>query len=183
MVGRPERSSETEFLSEQTATGEHREAILANPRNVGFISDDVDLPFEKRRLSHFLYLNEKTDPTTWLAAHMDRMIAELEAFKPSVLEANPSLLARLCRYAVKNNKKVYSPDVITFTYEYPTQYHLQQVQRVPPFASGHPTAAPRDRVCFPAMRKGKLHQNSDFCRVDFQPLKIEHGGPLLGGFW
>jgi hypothetical protein len=48
-----------------SATGNHREAILVNPRNVGFISDNVDLPLEKRRLSRFLYLNEKTDPTAW----------------------------------------------------------------------------------------------------------------------
>jgi len=27
---------------------------------------------------------------------------------------------------------------------------------------------------------GRLHQNSDFCRVDFQPFKEEYGGPLLG---
>jgi phenylacetate-coenzyme A ligase PaaK-like adenylate-forming protein len=27
---------------------------------------------------------------------------------------------------------------------------------------------------------GKFHQNSEFCHVDFQPLKPEHGGPHLG---
>jgi phenylacetate-coenzyme A ligase PaaK-like adenylate-forming protein len=27
---------------------------------------------------------------------------------------------------------------------------------------------------------GKFHQNTQFCRVDFQPLKKEHGGPSLG---
>jgi hypothetical protein len=164
----------------KAATGEHREAILANPRNVGFISDEVDLPFEKRRLSHFLYLNEKTDPTAWSASHMDRIIAELESFKPSVLEANPSLLARLCRYAFENSKKVYSPDVITFTYEYPTRYHLQQVQRVfrSPLVSSY--GSTETGYVFLQCEKGKLHQNSDFCRVDFEPLKPEHGGPLLG---
>ena len=33
---------------------------------------------------------------------------------------------------------------------------------------------------FMECEKGKLHQNSEFCRVDFQPLKPEHGGPALG---
>jgi len=28
--------------------------------------------------------------------------------------------------------------------------------------------------------EGKFHQNSEYCRVDFQPLKKEHGGPSLG---
>jgi phenylacetate-coenzyme A ligase PaaK-like adenylate-forming protein len=27
---------------------------------------------------------------------------------------------------------------------------------------------------------GKFHQNTEFCRVDFQPLKPDRGGPLLG---
>ena len=27
---------------------------------------------------------------------------------------------------------------------------------------------------------GRFHQNSKSCRVDFQPLKPEHGGPLVG---
>src|SRR4030042_996493 len=89
----------------QFATGDHPEAILANARNVGIISDEVDLPMEKRRLSHFLFLNEKTDPSRWTPEIMDRMIEELEMFKPAVLEANPSLLARLCRYAFAKNKQ------------------------------------------------------------------------------
>ncbi len=80
------------------ATGTHHEAILANPLNVGFISNDADLPMEKRRLARFLYLNEKTDPALWTPALMERMTDELAEFKPAVLEANPSLLAKLCRH-------------------------------------------------------------------------------------
>jgi phenylacetate-coenzyme A ligase PaaK-like adenylate-forming protein len=167
------------FLS-AAATGDQREAILANPRNVGFISDEVDLPFEKRRLARYLYLNEKTDPTAWSAAHMDRMISELGSFKPSVLEANPSLLARFCRYAYSRRKKVFQPGVITFTYEYPTRYHLQQIQRVfaSPLVSSY--GSTETGYVFIQCEKGKLHQNSDFSRVDFEPLKAKHGGPSLG---
>jgi hypothetical protein len=47
---------------ERVATGEHPEAILVNPLNVGIISDEADLSMEKRRLARFLYLNEKTNP-------------------------------------------------------------------------------------------------------------------------
>ena len=70
-----------------------------------FISDEADLPFEKRRLSRFLYLNEKTNPAAWSPQLMDRMIDELDIFQPAILEANPSLLARLCRYAAAKTKK------------------------------------------------------------------------------
>jgi len=162
------------------ATGDFPEAILGNSRNVGFISDDVDLPFEKRRLSRFLYLNEKTDPTTWTPELMDRMIHELDIFKPSILEANPSLLARLCRYAARKKKTVFQPGLITFTYEYPSRLHHQQISRVftSPLASSYGTT--ETGYIFMQCEAGKFHQNSDFCRVDFQPLKAEHGGPQVG---
>ena len=123
------------------ATGSHLEAILANPMNVGIISDDVDLPLEKRRLARFLYLNEKSYPTKWTPSLMDRMLAELDIFKPAILEANPSLLARLCRYAAANDKTAYQPGLIVFTYEYPTTLHFRQIRRVfkSPFASSYGT--------------------------------------------
>jgi phenylacetate-CoA ligase len=156
------------------------EAILANARNVGFISDDGDLPMEKRKLARFLYLNEKTDPSRWTDQIMDRMINELEIFKPVVLEANPSLLAKLCRYAASPRKALYQPGLITFTYEYPSSLHLRQIRRVfkSPLASSYGTT--ETGYIFMQCEAGKFHQNSDYCRVDIQPLKKEHGGPGLG---
>jgi phenylacetate-coenzyme A ligase PaaK-like adenylate-forming protein len=164
----------------RVATGEHREAILVNPRNVGFVSDEVDLPLEKRRLSRFLYLNEKTDPLSWPSGHMDRMIEEINLFQPAVLEANPSYLARLCRYIASRNKRVFQPGIIVFTYEYPTLWHYQQIKRVfsSPTVSSYGTT--ETGYVFMQCEKGRWHQNSEFCRVDFQPLKAEFGGPLTG---
>jgi phenylacetate-CoA ligase len=164
----------------QLATGNHPEAILANALNVGFLSDEVDLPIEKRRLSRFLYLNEKSNPVKWSPALMDRMIAELTAFQPVVLEANPSLLARLCRYAFINKKKVFQPGLIVFTYEYPTNLHYKQIRRVfaSPLVSSY--GSTETGYVFMQCEAGKFHQNSEFCHVDFQPLKAEHGGLMLG---
>jgi phenylacetate-coenzyme A ligase PaaK-like adenylate-forming protein len=161
-------------------TGNHREAILANALNVGFISDEIDLPVERRHLARFLYLNEKSNPAMWSAALMDRMISELGDFQPVVLEANPSLLSRLCRYAYANKRKVFQPGLIVFTYEYPTNLHYRQIRRVftSPLASSYGTT--ETGYVFMQCEAGKFHQNSDFCRVDFQPLKQEHGGPDLG---
>jgi phenylacetate-coenzyme A ligase PaaK-like adenylate-forming protein len=162
------------------ATGDHPEAILANARNVGPISDGADLPFEKRRLSRFLFLNEKTDPTTWTPQLMDRMIDELEVFKPDILEANPSLLARLSRYAAAAKKKVFQPGLLVFTYEYPSRLHYKQIRRVfqAPTASSYGTT--ETGYVFMECEAGKFHQNSTSCRVDFQSLKPEQGGPQIG---
>jgi phenylacetate-CoA ligase len=162
------------------ATGSHPEAILSNPLNVGFISDTVELPMGKRRLARFLYLNEKTDPLSWTSEYMDRMIRELEIFKPVVLEANPSLLAKLCRYIATTKKTVFQPQLIVFTYEYPSAFHYRQIRRVfdVPIASSYGTT--ETGYVFMQCEEGKFHQNSEFCRVDFHPLKLEHGGPRLG---
>ena len=164
----------------KVATGNHPEVILANPLNVGFASDVLDLPMEERLLSRFLFLNEKTNPVTWPPEHMDRMISELELFKPAVLEANPSILAKLCRYAADRNKRVFQPGLIVFTYEYPTKLHYQQIRRVfdVPMVSSY--GSTETGYVFMQCEEGKFHQNSEFCRVDFQPLKPEHGGPLVG---
>lgn len=162
------------------ATESHREAILVNSLNVGFISDSLELPMGKRLLSRFLYLNEKTDPLAWSPEYMDRMIEELGIFKPAVLEANPSLLAKLSRYITVCNKTVFQPGLIVLTYEYPTNFHHQQIRQAfsAPIVSSYGTT--ETGYVFMQCEEGKFHQNSEYCRVDFQPLQLEHGGPLLG---
>jgi phenylacetate-coenzyme A ligase PaaK-like adenylate-forming protein len=176
-----ERSSwQYNSILNRIAGGDHREAILVNPKNVGIISDEADIPLEKRRLARFLYLNEKSDPAAWTTDLMDRMIEELNIFMPVVLEANPSYLARLCRYISSNNKTVFQPGMIVLTYEYPAGFHYRQIRRVfqVPIASSYGTT--ETGYVFMQCEEGKLHQNSEYCRVDFQPFKREQGGPLLG---
>jgi phenylacetate-CoA ligase len=164
----------------EAANGDHREAILTSSLNVGFLSDDVTLPTEKRKLSRFLFLNEKSTPLLWSSKLMDRMINELELFKPVVLEVNPSYLAKLCRYVASHDKSVFQPKIIVFTYEYPLNLHLKQIQRVfdAPLVSSY--GSTEVGYVFMECEFGKYHQNSDFCRVDFQPFNSEHGGPDLG---
>jgi phenylacetate-CoA ligase len=162
------------------ATGEHREAILVSPLNAGFASDEIELSMEKRLLSRYLYLNEKTSTTIWTPQYMDRIIRELGIFKPVILEANPSLLAKLCRYVIKSGQNLFQPGIIVLTYECPARFHLQQIQRVftAPIVSSY--GATETGYVFMQCEQGKFHQNTEFCRVDFQPFKKEHGGPSLG---
>lgn len=174
-----EASWELNRHASRRATGSHPEAILVNARNVGIISDEVDLPLEKRRLGRFLYLNEKTDPTAWTPQLMDRMIEELEIFKPELLEANPSFLAKLCRYITENRKKVFQPGLIVFTYEFPSRLHYRQVKKVFKCPAISSYGSTETGYVLMECEKGKLHQNTKSCRLDFQPLKPEHGGPYI----
>ena len=78
-------------------------------------------------------------------------------------------------------KGVFQPGVIVFTYERPTLLHEEQIRRVfpeVPFTSSY--GATEVGYVFMQCEAGRLHQNSQYCRVDFQSLRPEHGGPLLG---
>ena len=125
-------------------------------------------------------LNEKTDPRCWTSEHIDRMINELGVYQTAVLEANPSLLARLCRYVIAMRKAVFQPRLIVFTYEYPTSFHYRQIPRVFHAPTASPYGSTEAGYVFMQCEQGKFHQNCEFYRVDFQPLKTEHGGPFVG---
>ena len=167
-------------IMSRAATGQHPEAILVNPKNVGIKSDELDLPMENRRLGRFLYLNEKTDPLAWTDSLLDRMVEELKVFQPVVLEANPAYLARLSRYISAKDIRVYQPQAIVFTYEYPTHFQRRQIAAVfkSPLISSYGTT--ETGYVFMQCEYGKLHQNSDFCEVDYQPFTAAQGGPFWG---
>ena len=154
-------------------------AKLASSLNVG-ISCEEDLPMEYRTVGNTLYLNEKISLIQWQDRHYVRMAEELKSFKPVILEANPSLLARLSYWAMDNGKEMYSPAVIVFTFEFISAIHLAAIRRV--FSSKLVSSFGTTETGFvlEECEDGFLHQNVDFCRIDFHPLKDEYGGPELG---
>ncbi len=169
-------------LNAHTAHLDHscREAQLASALSVGFLSRS-DLPMQSRLLNgRLLFLNEKATALEWTDVHYARMAAELGQFKPEILEANPSLLARLCWWALDNRISLYSPRVILITYELPSAMHLQCIRRAlrAPVVSSYGTT--EAGYIFMQCEQGTFHQNTGFCRVDFMPLQDLHGGPALG---
>lgn len=159
--------------------GTQREAQLTSALSVG-VRSETDLPMAARRLGRFLFLNEKTSAREWEERHFQRMARELEDFQPAVLEANPSWLARLSWWAFDHGVSLYQPQVIIFTYEFVSALHVRSIRQVfqSPLASSY--GATEVGYVFMECEHGTLHQNTAFCRVDFQPLKPEHGGPDLG---
>ena len=166
--------------AQKLTTTTHREAILVNPVNVGLRSDDRPLTISERRVGRFLYLNEKTDTGSWTADHMDLIAGELSVYQPHILEASPSLLARLCRYLAKKGKPVYQPGLIILTYELPSILHLQQIKLVfsCPVASSY--GSTETGYVFMQCEQGKFHHVYESCRVDFQPLLRRQGEESVG---
>jgi phenylacetate-CoA ligase len=160
--------------------GQPREAILTSALCTGFPCEDGYLTRPQRTLGRFLYLNERSDPTSWTRNHMDRMVRELNAFRPDVLEANPSFLARLSRHITGQGRKVRSPGVIILTYENPSLLHYRQIRAAfdCPVASSY--GSTEAGYVFMECEAGRLHQNTRTCHVDFIPFRPEHGGPRVG---
>ena len=156
-----------------------KEAKLASSLNVGICCEE-DLPMKSRILGHRLYLNEKINTIQWQDRHFERMARELDSYKPVILEANPSLLARLAFWAIDHGVRLYSPSAIIFTFEFISRIHLSAVRQAfsSPVISSYGTT--ETGFVLQECEKGFLHQNVDFCRIDFHPLKDKYGGPDLG---
>jgi phenylacetate-CoA ligase len=165
-------------VAARMATGTHREAILASALSVGPRSEGERLSREQRMLGRFLFLNEYAFTTEWPEGHERRILAELGEFQPEVLEANPSLIARLARFADRAGIDSYQPKLVILTYEYPSRVQLRAIRRVfsSPLASSY--GSTEAGYVFMQCERGRLHQNTEFCRVDFQPLA---DGPGMRG--
>lgn len=163
--------------TEAAALGKHREAILTSPFNTGILSENGFLSMEERRQQRFLYLNEKANPSFWDENMIRRIIRELEIFQPAVLEANPSYLAIISRYAAKRELHVFQPSVIILTYENPgilSRRHIRQAFSAPLVSSYGSTEA---GYVLMECEKGKMHQVSSSCRIDMEYLNPEYGKP------
>ncbi len=160
--------------------GKHREAILTSPLNTGILSENGLLSLEERSLGRFLYLNEKTSPSLWDDKLIERIISELEIFRPVVLEANPSYLARVARFACRHDLRVYQPPVIVFTYENPGILARKQISKVfrSPLVSSY--GSTEAGYVLMECEHGKLHQVSNFCRIDLEFMRPEYGYPCVG---
>ncbi len=156
-----------------------RQATLASAFNVG-ISCEEDLPMDHRIMGNLLYLNEKQNIVCWKKSHFDRMAREPNEYRPTVLEANPSLLAKLAFWAMDTGTELYSPDVITFTYELPSVIHLAAIRSVfsSPLVSSYGTT--ETGFVMDTCEEGRYHQNVPWCRIEYLPMKEEFGGPDIG---
>jgi len=159
------------MIAARVATGMHPEAILASALSVGPRSEGGPIDREHRMLGRFLFLNEFGTTAEWPEDHEGRILAELADYHPAVLEANPSLIARLARFAWKTGAAVYQPPLITLTYEFPSALQLKAIRRVfrSPIASSY--GSTEAGYVFMECEHGRLHQNTEFCRVDFAPLR------------
>jgi phenylacetate-CoA ligase len=164
----------------RAATGTHREAVLASPRCVGPYRPGETLPMSERTLDRLLFLNQTINPGFWTEEDIARMVRELAAFRPVVLEADPFYLAALAAFAADHALALYQPDVITLTYSFPADVFLRSIRRAfhAPLVSSY--GSTETGYVFMACECGRMHQNTASCHVDFVPLETRPSGSVIG---
>jgi phenylacetate-CoA ligase len=164
----------------RVADGRHREAVLASPRCVGPGFSPAPLSVAERTIGRHLYVNQKINPAAWSPGDVRRMAREINDYAPPALEADPAYLAAFARRVAELGIEVRQPRLIFLTYSYPSRVYLRQIRRVfdAPLASSY--GSTETGHVFMECEAGRLHQNSEHCRVDFLPWLSRHGGPLRG---
>jgi len=147
-----------------------RMAELTSALNLG-IHCEEDLPMDHRIMGNVLHLNEKLNIIAWQNRHYQRMAQELQDFRPAVLEANPSLLARLAYWSIDNGVKLYSPRAIILTYELASAIHVKAIHQA--FSCPTVSSYGTTETGFVMMEgaDGRMYQNTGWCHIDFLPLK------------
>jgi phenylacetate-CoA ligase len=161
-------------------TGTHREVVLASPRCVGPGYSERALSMQERTLGRHLYVNQKINPATWTDTDLRRMADEINRFEPVVLEGDPAYLGYFARKLADMRLAVSQPALITLTYSYPSRLYLRQIRRAfqAPIVSSY--GSTETGHVFMECEAGRLHQNAEHCRVDFEPCQPQYGGPTLG---
>lgn len=166
---------------DRVVNGTQREAVLTTPLCAGNICHVGESKMADRTLGRLLFLNQKPDPVHWTNGDMDRMIEEINLFRPELLEADPAYLATLCRHAADTGASVHRPQFISLTYEFPSRVHYRQIRRISGTTSMLSSYGSTETGhVLTECEHGRFHQNTAYCRLDFQPLHASHGCSRVG---
>lgn len=162
------------------AGSRYREAVLASPRCVGPGFSPRPQSVAERTIGRHLYINQKINPATWSDGDVRRMAQEINGYEPVAIEGDPAYLAAFARRISESGIEVSQPRLIFLTYSFPSRVYLRQIRRTfsAPLVSSY--GSTETGHVFMECEAGRLHQNSEHCRVDFLPWLFRHGGPRRG---
>jgi phenylacetate-CoA ligase len=105
----------------------YRKCILAPVGCSSNLCPYEDHPFPHRYFSGTVYLNLTSDPFVFPEAEWDRILLELQAVQPEVLEGEPIYLALLARAALKRQVSLPSLKVVILTYGKASLQHSRRI--------------------------------------------------------
>jgi phenylacetate-CoA ligase len=112
----------------------YRKCVLAPVGCSSNLCPYEDHPFPHRYFDGTVYLNLSSDPFAFPETEWDRIVLELQATKPEVLEGEPVYLSLLARAAKKRGAKVPSLRAVILTYGKASTQHSRRIAEVFPAA-------------------------------------------------
>jgi phenylacetate-CoA ligase len=110
----------------------YRKCVLAPVGCSSNLCPYEDHPFPHRYFDGVVYLNLSSDPFVFPETEWDRIVLELQATQPEVLEGEPVYLSLLARAAKKRGVKVPSLKAVILTYGKASTQHGRQIAEVFP---------------------------------------------------
>ena len=112
----------------------YRKCVLAPIGCSSNLCPYEDHPFPHRYFNGTVYLNLSSDPFSFPESEWDRIVVELQATKPEVIEGEPVYLSLLARAVAKRGVKVPSVKAVILTYGKASRQHADRIAEVFPAA-------------------------------------------------
>lgn len=109
-----------------------RKAVLAPVNCSSHLCPYSDFPFPNRWISNTIYLNLASDPMSFLDSEWDRIVQELQAVKPDLLEGEPIYLSLLARALERRSVTLPSVRAVILTYGKAARVHGRRIAEVLP---------------------------------------------------
>jgi phenylacetate-CoA ligase len=112
----------------------YRKCVLAPVGCSSNLCPYEDHPFPHRYFEGTVYLNLSSDPFAFPEAEWDRIVLELQATQPEVIEGEPVYLSLLARAARRRGVRVPSVKAVILTYGKASAQHGQRIAETFPAA-------------------------------------------------
>ncbi len=110
----------------------YRKCVLAPVGCSSNLCPYEDHPFPNRYFDGTVYLNLSSDPFVFPETEWDRIVTELQATQPEVLEGEPVYLSLLARAAQKRGARIPSLRAVILTYGKASRQHGRRIAEVFP---------------------------------------------------
>ena len=129
-----ERAYRASPILREFAGRSYRKCVLAPVGCSSNLCPYEDHPFPHRYFDGIVYLNLSSDPFAFPEGEWDRIVRELQATKPEVIEGEPVYLSLLARAAKKRGVTVPSVKAVILTYGKASTQHGARISEVFPAA-------------------------------------------------
>ncbi|HTB81508.1 MAG TPA: CoF synthetase [Opitutaceae bacterium] len=121
------RAYEAHPLLASFAHRSYRKCVLAPVGCSSNLCPYEDHPFPHRYFDGTVYLNLTSDPFAFLESEWDRIVLELQAVQPEVIEGEPVYLSLLARAVTRRKVSVPSVRVVILTYGKASLQHSRRI--------------------------------------------------------